>query len=202
MRSVLLLSGGFDSPVAGYLMQKKGLEIVAVHFSTAPFTDDEPEKKCRKIAKHLGFHKLYIVNTGKEFVRVSKECNHRLYFVLTKRLMVKIAEKIAKKEKADFLITGENLGQVSSQTLQNLDAITRAAKLPILRPLLCMDKEEIINIAKEIGTYETSIGPEVCEILGPIDPTTKARIEDVEFEEEKITKEFIERPLKGAIYGK
>ena len=198
MKAVLLLSGGFDSPVAGYIMQKK-LDVIAVHFSTAPFTDDEPEKKCRKLAKHLGFKKLYIVNTGREFVRISKECNHRLYFVLTKRLMIRIAEKIAKKEKADFIITGENLGQVSSQTLLNLDAITRATKMPILRPLLCMDKEDIINIAKKIDTYETSIGPEVCEILGPLDPTTKARIVDVEIEEEKITEDFIQKPLKQAI---
>lgn len=199
MKGILLLSGGFDSPVAGYMMQKKGVEIIAVHFSTDPFTDNEPEKKCRKLSKMLGFKKLYIVNTGKEFVRISKECDHRLYFVLTKRLMVRIAEKIAEKESADFLITGENLGQVSSQTLQNLDVITRAAKYPIVRPLLCMDKEEIIKKSLELDTFEISKGPEICEILGPVNPATKARIENVEKEEKKIGKEFIEKPLENIV---
>src|SRR3989344_5260168 len=109
MKALLLISGGFDSPVAGYLMQQKGLEIIAVHFSYEPLTDNGPEIKSRKAAEVLGFKKFIVVNIAKECEQIAKNCDHRLYFVLTKRLMLKKAEEIAKKENCKFLITGENL---------------------------------------------------------------------------------------------
>ncbi len=185
-RGLLLLSGGFDSPVAGYLMQKQSILVSAIHFSSTIITDIESEKKARKLSEFLCFEKFFAFDISKELIKISKTCEHRYYFVLMKRLMYRLAEKIAKKEKCDFLITGENLAQVSSQTLQNLSVIDKAATIPILRPLLGLDKEEIINIAKEIGTYETSCGPEHCDALGPVHPATEAREQDILREESKL----------------
>mgnify|MGYP001615065890 CR=1 FL=1 len=198
MRGLLLLSGGFDSPVAGYLLQKQGVEILAVHFSSKLVTDEESEKKSRKLAEQLDFKKILVFDISSQLIKFSKECNHKLYFVLMKRLMYKIAEKIAKKEKCDFLVTGENLAQVSSQTLQNLSVIDKSVKIPVMRPLLGFDKQEIINTAKKIGTYETSCGPEHCDALGPQKPITQAKLEDVLEAEEKINiKELVSNILQS-----
>lgn len=186
MKGLLLISGGFDSPVAGYLMQQKGLEIIAVHFSYEPFTDDAPELKSRKAAEILGFKKFITINIAKDCESIAKNCNHRLYFVLTKRLMLRKAEEIARQEGCDFLITGENLAQVSSQTLSNLKSITDSVKMQVLRPLLTYEKTEILALATKIGTYEISKGPEVCDVLGPTHPATKSDLEEIKQEEEKL----------------
>ena len=186
MKGLLLLSGGFDSPVAGYLMQKQGVEVLAVHFSSKLVTDVESEKKSRKLAQKLKFNNFFTIDISSQLIKLSKECNHRLYFVLMKRLMYKIAEKIAKKERCKFLITGENLAQVSSQTLQNLCVIDRSVSIPVMRPLLGLDKQEIIDISKEIGTYDISCGPEHCDALGPLKPITQAKLAEVLEAEEKI----------------
>ncbi len=186
MKALLLISGGFDSPVAGYLMQQKGVEVIAIHFSYEPFTDNNPEIKSIQAAEKLGFKKFITVNIGKEIQEISTKCNHRFYFILTKRLMLKKSEEIAKKENCDFLITGENLGQVSSQTLSNLQSITDAVKMQVLRPLLTYDKEEILKIARQIDTYEISKGPEVCDCLGPKYPITKSNLEEIRAEELKL----------------
>jgi len=186
MKGLLLISGGFDSPIAGYIMQQKGVEVYAVHFSYEPFTDNSPEIKSREISKFLKFKKFIAINIAKECEEITKKCNHKLYFVLTKRLMMKKAEEIAKKEDCKFLITGESLAQVSSQTLSNLRSITDAIKMPVLRPLLTYDKNEIISMALKIGTYETSKGPEVCDVLGPKHPATRSSLEDIKLEEAKL----------------
>ena len=186
MKALLLISGGFDSAVAGYLVNKQGIEVSAIHFSYEPFTDNGPEIKSREACKILGIKDFKVVNISKECGKIAKECNHRLYFILTKRLMMKLAEKEAEKQGCTFLITGENLAQVSSQTLKNLQAITKAVEIQILRPLLTYDKTEILKIAKEIGTYDVSIGPEVCDVLGPKHPATTCKLEEIEAEERKI----------------
>lgn len=185
-KSLLLLSGGFDSAVAGWMMQKKGHEISAVHFSFEPLTDSTPEDKSRKISEFLGFKKFVVVNISKEIKAIAEKCDRKYYFVLMKRLMLKKAEKIAKKEKCSFLITGDNLGQVSSQTPENLFAIDGAVEISVLRPLIAMDKVEIIRIAEKIGTYELSKGKEMCDILGPEHPSTRAPLESVLREENKL----------------
>lgn len=182
---MLLLSGGFDSPVAGYLMRERGLSLRAIHFSLEPVTDDAAERKATRIAEVLGIPTLYVARVGDAFKEVVKECRHRLYFVLTKRLMVRIASEVARRQGCDYLVTGENLGQVSSQTLPNLLAIDEAATVPVLRPLIGFDKQEIIDRAKSIGTYEISEGPEICDSLGPKHPATNAKIHDVAAEEAK-----------------
>ena len=185
-KGLLLLSGGFDSPVAGYMMKKQGVELLAIHFSSKIITDINSEEKSRKLAELLGIKKIIVFDISKELIRISKECEHRYYFVLMKRLMYRIAEREAKKEKCGFLITGENLAQVSSQTLQNLATIAKSVKIPVMRPLLGFDKEEIINLAKEIGTYETSCGPEHCDALGPAHPATQATEANIITEEKKL----------------
>jgi|SRR3989338_3198730 len=183
MKGLLLLSGGFDSPVAGYLMKKQSVEVLAVHFSSKLVTDEESEKKSRQLAEKLGFKKFFVVDISQQLIKISKEANHRLYFVLMKRLMYRLAEKIAERERCDFLITGENLAQVSSQTLQNLSVIDKSVKMTVMRPLLGLDKEEIIKISREINTFEISKGPEHCDALGPAHPITKAKLEEVLKEE-------------------
>ncbi len=185
-KAVLLLSGGFDSPVAGHMMARQGFDLVAAHFSLEPITDAGSSVKARKLVEILDIPALYVVRVGEAFAEVAHACHRRFYFVLTKRLMVRLADAIADRERADVLLTGENLGQVSSQTLMNLRAIDAAARHPVLRPLIGMDKQEIVDRAKAIGTYETSVGPEICDLLGPSRPATAARLEQILAEETKV----------------
>lgn len=186
---VLLLSGGFDSPVAGHLMARQGLELVATHFSLEPITDGAAAMKARALCGILGIPSLYVVRVGEAFAEVAHAANRRFYFVLTKRLMVRLADAIADREGADVLVTGENLGQVSSQTLASLRAIDNVARHPIVRPLIGFDKQEIVDRAKAIGTYEVSKGPEICDLLGPPRPATHARLDQILAEETKLDAE-------------
>jgi thiamine biosynthesis protein ThiI len=186
---ILLLSGGFDSPVAGDLMARQGLDLVAAHFSLEPITDDAAAQKARALCGILGIRSLYVVRVGEAFAEVAHAANRRFYFVLTKRLMVRLADAIGEREGADVLVTGENLGQVSSQTLASLRAIDAIARRPILRPLIGFDKQEIIDRAKGIGTYEVSKGPEICDLLGPPRPSTHARLDQILGEEMKFDPE-------------
>jgi len=188
-KGVLLLSGGFDSPVAGYLMARQGLDLVAAHFSLEPITDDAAAIKARTLCGLLGIRSLYVVRVGESFAEVAHAANRRFYFVLTKRLMVRLADGIADRESADVLVTGENLGQVSSQTLASLRAIDAVARHPVVRPLIGFDKQEIVDRAKAIGTYEVSKGPEICDLLGPPKPATHARLDQILAEEAKVDSE-------------
>src|SRR2546425_13356617 len=183
---VLLLSGGFDSPIAGHLMARQGLGLVAAHFSLEPITDDAAEVKTRALCGIIRVPSLYVVRVGEAFAEVAQRANRRFYFILTKRLMVRLADAIADREGADVLVTGENLGQVSSQTVASLRAIDAVAHHPILRPLIGFDKQEIVDRAKLIGTYEVSKGPEICDLLGPPRPSTHARLDQILAEETKL----------------
>lgn len=172
-RGVALLSGGIDSPVSIHLM-KKSLDIIAVHFHQEPLTDKKEVEKVKELAKVLKVKKIYLVPFAEVLKELVEKCRHKDYFILSKILMFKTAGLVAEKEGAKYLITGENLAQVSSQTLSNLKAITENVSLEIFRPVLTFDKQEIINLAKKIGTYEISKGPEICCLLGPKHPATKA----------------------------
>ncbi|MDO8428304.1 MAG: hypothetical protein Q7S92_03765 [Candidatus Diapherotrites archaeon] len=185
IRVLLLLSGGIDSPVAGFLAQQQNFEIIAVHFASK-FIGRNPEDKCKDVCEKLTFSKLIVLNASPAFEELAKQCAHGLYFVLMKRFMLKTSEYLAEKENCSFLVTGESLGQVSSQTLANLSVIQSAIHIPLLRPVLALDKEEIIQIAKKIGTYEISIGPESCDILGSKHPNTQAILSVIESEEKKL----------------
>lgn len=196
---LLLLSGGFDSPVAGHLMKRQGLDVSAVHFSYEPVLDDASVRKARALAEHLGLPRLYVVRIGDALKQVVANTRHKLYFVLSKRIMMRLASAIAARDGFDYLVTGESLGQVSSQTLPNLDVIHRAATVPVIRPLIGFDKQEIIDRARAIGTYETSVGPELCDVLGPEHPATRARLAEVLQEEGKLDLDALESAALAAM---
>jgi tRNA uracil 4-sulfurtransferase len=199
-RGILLLSGGFDSPVAGSWALEQGHALDAVHFSMEPFTDDASVRKATQLARLLGLPRLTVVRLGPALSEVAKATDPRCYFVLQKRLMYRIAERLASRTGGAFLLTGENLGQVSSQTLPNLGAIDAVAGLPVVRPLLGLDKTDIISAARRMGTYETSKGPEVCDVLGPKHPSTAVPLERVLREEAKIdVGRLVDEALAGAL---
>lgn len=196
VRGLALLSGGIDSPVAAHLAIQNNAEIIAVHFATKKITGKESIEKSVSLCKKLGIKKLFVAEVSGQFGEISKKCEHRYYFVLTKRFMLKTAQKIAEKNNCSFLLTGENLGQVSSQTLSNLSVIDAAVPIPVLRPLLGLDKTEIISIARKIGSLEISEGKEMCDALGPAHPATKTDLQTIEKEEEKIqTSEMLNHAL-------
>jgi len=183
MKGLLLISGGIDSAVAGNIMMQQGLELIGIHFSSEPFTNDEPEQKSIKLCKLIGIKKLLVVDAGRMFADIAKKAKHRYYYIITKRLMIRLAEAQASKHGCTFLVTGDNLGQVSSQTLDNLAIIAAAPSMTVFRPLLCYDKFEIIKKAIALGTFEISKGPEMCSVLGPKSPSTKATSENILQEE-------------------
>ncbi|MBI4214963.1 hypothetical protein HY546_03125 [archaeon] len=182
---LLLLSGGFDSPVAGRMLRERGFRVGAVHFQNE-LAGHAVVGKARKLAAMLGFKPFFLVNITKNLQAIAGKCDPKYYFVLQKRLMLQKAGKLAQRNSFAFLATGESLAQVSSQTARNLSAIDQAALLPVLRPLIGFNKEEIIRLAKEIGTYETSCGPEFCDMFGPKEPATQARLHIVLEEEAKL----------------
>ena len=183
--ALLLISGGIDSPVAAELAMQKGFSLKAIYFSFEPFADNVPEQKTNKILKKFNFKEFFLAQTGNEFKIIATKADHRYYFVLMKRFMLKVAESLAKKKGIGFLLTGENIGQVSSQTLSNLSVIDKSVSIPVLRPLLPLNKQEIIDLAKEIGTYDISTGPEICDVLGPTRPVTQTTQERVLEQEKK-----------------
>ena len=178
MKAIILLSSGIDSPVAAYLMQKQGLELIGLNFVL------EKSKNIEKILKKLGIKKVYYINHKEILTQIKNNTNPKYTCILCKRIMYRIAEKLAKKQNAKFIITGDNLGQVASQTLDNLAVLDNAIKTPILRPLLCFDKNEIIDIAKNINTYELSENKKCLFV--PRHPSTKAKLEIIEKEESKL----------------
>jgi tRNA uracil 4-sulfurtransferase len=195
-KALLLLSGGIDSPVAGELLKNK-FELDAIHFSQEPFTDSSPEEKAKKTGKKIGLKELLVVEAGEELQAIADKTYREYYFVLMKIFFMKVSEKIARKKGAEFLITGESLGQVSSQTLSNLQSINSSVEIEILRPLLLMNKQEIINISREKKLYEISCGKEMCDALASGKPKTKTKKEKVEREIIKCNmEELVEKALK------
>ncbi|MBD14395.1 MAG: hypothetical protein CMJ72_04410 [Planctomycetaceae bacterium] len=180
---IALVSGGIDSPVAVARMVRSGWNIIPVHCSQEPITGSEAEDKT--VASLIQLQdtidssnqidpSLRVVLVGKALAKFTEPESHRDYFVHMKRLFNAIASDIADEYGATAILTGENLGQVSSQTLGNLGAVEEASRFRVLRPLLGLDKQEIIDEARELGTYEISTGPELCDALGPERPTTVA----------------------------
>jgi len=190
-RVAALISGGFDSPVAAYRMMQRGCRIIFVHFHSAPYQDKTSQEKVRQLVARLTRHqfqsRLYLVPFGEIQRRIVAAVARPLRVVLYRRMMLRIGEAIAREEKARALITGESLGQVASQTLDNIAVIEQATRLPILRPLVGMDKQEIIDQARRIGTFDISSVPDqdCCQLFVPKHPATKARFADVEQDETK-----------------
>ncbi len=187
MKGLVLLSGGFDSAVAAHCVQKaSNAELLAVHFSSAEIAGKQAEEKTIALCKKLKIDKIFLVPIAPLLKTFARDCTHAAYFVLMKRAFFFLSEKIALQNNVDFLVTGENLGQVSSQTLSNLSVIARATSLPVVRPLLGLEKNEIIALAKKIGTHDISVGPELCDILGPSKPWTRCTLLQIKTEEQKI----------------
>lgn len=193
MKVLLLLSGGIDSAVAAKLLQDQGCELIALHFSLEPFTNDSAKQKSIAIAKILGIKKLITITCGTHHAQIVQACKHKYYYVISRRMMLRIAQNLAQKEGCTFIATGDNLGQVGSQTLANMAVISRAVSIDILRPLLTNDKLETISLAKQFGTYELSIGPEMCSVLGPKHPATASRLSVIEHEESRINLEALQQ---------
>jgi tRNA uracil 4-sulfurtransferase len=191
-RLVALISGGIDSPVAAYRMMKRGCRLIFVHFHSAPYLDKTSQEKVRQLitllTRHQFLSRLYLVPFGEIQRQIVTAVNRPLRVVLYRRMMLRIAEAIARKEKAKALVTGESLGQVASQTLENISVIQQAATLPILRPLVGMDKQEIIDQARRIETFDISSIPDqdCCQLFVPKHPATKARFDEVEEAESRL----------------
>ena len=184
-----LLSGGIDSPVASLLAMKRGAAVIFVHFHSVPMTTEESIEKVKKISKVLSYYQsrihLYLVALTPIQKKILVNAKEKYRIILYRRFMIRIAEKIAHKENARALITGESLGQVASQTLENIAVIEAVSSMPILRPLIGLDKQEIMNLAKDYGTYDISILPDqdCCSLFLPKNPATKAKKQFIEAEE-------------------
>ena len=192
-RGLLLLSGGIDSPVAGYMMAKRGLKIEAVHFESFPYTSEKAREKVLDLAKQVATYSgdmyVHVVSLTHIQEELVKACQEDYFTLLLRRYMMTIAEKIAKMHGCGSLITGESLGQVASQTMQAIEVTDAAVKqTPVFRPCIGMDKEEIVQIARKIGTFETSILPfeDCCTVFTPKHPKTRPDLEKVLVEEQKL----------------
>ena len=184
-KALLLLSGGIDSPVAGWLMAKRGVELEAVHFHSYPYTSERAKEKVISLARILAEYcrviKLHIVNLLEIQQAIRSNCPEEIFTIISRRYMMFIAEKIAVQNECLGLITGESIGQVASQTIQSLAVTNAAVDLPIFRPLICMDKAEITGLAQKIETYETSILPyeDCCTVFLPKRPAIKPKLEKI-----------------------
>jgi len=202
---LVLMSGGIDSPVAAYLIAKRGAENIWLHFHSFPLVSNKSIEKTKELTKvflncqrHL---KVYYLPFSKIQLEIKAKAPEKYRILLYRRLMLKIAEIIAKKEKCKALVTGESLGQVSSQTLPNLNIIEEAVKIPVLRPLVASDKKEIIELARKLGTYKISIKPQedCCTLFTPKHPTAEGKLEIVKELEKKLnTPEIIRDIIKEA----
>ena len=191
-RVMLMLSGGIDSPVAGYLMMKRGVTIEAVHFASPPYTSDGALQKvldlARKLTKYQATIRVHVVPFTEIQLEIYKKTNESYAITLMRRFMLRIGEQFANERHCLAVANGENLGQVASQTLHSMKEITTISTMPILRPLLTYDKIEIIDLAKKLDTYETSILPfeDCCTIFTPTKPTTKPSAKKIDFYESKL----------------
>jgi thiamine biosynthesis protein ThiI len=185
-KGLLLLSGGIDSPAAGYLMAKRGLRVDSVYFHTPPFTSDQALSKAQKLAEVIGAYQPVSYFTAVDFspvqLRIKERAPEDTTTLMARACMVRIADLLAAGKRAACLITGESLGQVASQTVQSIAFTETGARLPVFRPLIGWDKEEIIALAKSIGTYEISIlpYPDCCTLFAPARPITRPKMDEME----------------------
>ncbi|MBE0069001.1 tRNA uracil 4-sulfurtransferase ThiI [Thermoanaerobacterium thermosaccharolyticum] len=184
-RAVVLLSGGIDSPVAAWMMMKRGVEIEAVYFHSPPYTQERAKDKvidlCKKLSEYGQDIYLHVVNFTDFQLAIYDKCPPKMTTIIMRRMMMRVAENIANKYGAKALITGESLGQVASQTIESLYCTNEVTHMPVFRPLIGMDKSEIVEISKKIGTYDISIRPyeDCCTIFVPKHPIIKPDLEEV-----------------------
>lgn len=203
-KAMLLLSGGIDSPVAGYMISKRGVYLDAVYFHAPPYTSERAKEKvvdlAKLVAKYSGPIHLHIVNFTDIQLAIYEKCPHDELTIIMRRYMMRIAEYLAKENKAQALITGESIGQVASQTMQSLVATNAVCTMPVFRPLIGMDKQEIVDISEKINTYETSILPyeDCCTIFVAKHPVTKPKVSVIEASERKLS-EVIDDLMEQAL---
>ena len=203
-RAALLLFGGIDSPVAGYCMMKRGVRCCAIHFQSPPYTGELARDKVMQLAKEMaeysGGMRVYLVPFTKCQLEIHEKCPEGLGTLITRRFMMRIAQEIAKQNECNALITGESLGQVASQTMESIVCTYAVCEMPVFRPLIGMDKTEIMDIAKRIGTYETSILPyeDCCTVFTPRHPVTKPKLDTMPKAESRLD---IEALVKEAVEG-
>lgn len=191
-KGLVLLSGGIDSPVAAWLMAKRGMLIEAVHFHSYPYTSPRAQEKVEELAKivasYCGRFKMHVINILPIQEQIVQNCPEAETTILVRRFMMRIAERIAEKNGCMMLITGENLGQVASQTAESLVVTDASVTMPVMRPLIAMDKVDIMEKAEEIGTFETSIQPyeDCCTVFLPPHPVTKPRLSRIEESESRL----------------
>ena len=203
-KGMLLLSGGIDSPVAGYMISKRGVTIEATYFHAPPYTSERAKQKvvdlAKKIARYAGQIKLHVVNFTDIQMAIYEKCPHDELTIIMRRYMMQIAEHFANEGNCLGLITGESIGQVASQTMHSLAATNEVCKMPVYRPLIAMDKQDIVAISEKIGTYETSILPfeDCCTIFVAKHPVTKPNLKHIKKSEEKLA-DVIDDLMKTAI---
>ncbi len=196
-KAMLLLSGGIDSPVAGFQLMRRGVQIQAVHFYSFPYTSERAKEKVLELARQLGEYGagllVHIVPFTRLQMEIHEKCPDSLGTLLMRRYMMRIAERVARQNGCQALITGESLGQVASQTMEALAATDSVVGMPVFRPLIGLDKSEIMDMAQRIGTYETSILPyeDCCTVFTPRHPTTKPKIADLEAAEAALDSEAL-----------
>lgn len=197
-KAMLLLSGGIDSPVAGYMISKRGVGIEATYFHAPPYTSERAKQKvvdlARIVSRYSGSVKLHVVNFTDIQLYIYDQCPHDELTIIMRRYMMRIAEHFAKEDGCLGLITGESIGQVASQTMQSLMATNDVCTLPVYRPLIGFDKQEIVDISEKIGTYETSILPyeDCCTIFVAKHPVTKPNVEVIRKSEENLSEKIDE----------
>ena len=205
-KALLLLSGGIDSPVAGYMMAKRGIQLEAVHFESFPYTSERAREKVLELARELspyaGTFTVHIVSLTHIQEELVKNCEEDYFTLLLRRYMMAIADRIAKKTGCGALITGESLGQVASQTMQAIGVTGPKTTLPVFRPCIGMDKEEIVQISRKIGTFDTSIQPyeDCCTVFTPKHPKTKPELSKVEAEENRLDFEALVNEAMESAY--
>ena len=191
-KALLLLSGGIDSPVAGYMMAKRGCVVEALHFESFPYTSEQAKEKVLELAKEVtvytGSMKVAVLSLTKIQEELVRKCDEEYFTLLLRRFMMRLAERVARRDGASALITGESLGQVASQTMQALAVTNGTVSLPVFRPCIGMDKEEIIGISRKIGTFDTSILPyeDCCTVFTPKHPKTRPELSKVEEQEARL----------------
>ena len=203
-KALLLLSGGIDSPVAGYMVSRRGVTLDAVYFHAPPYTSERAKEKvvtlARLISRYTGPVRLHVINFTEIQLMIYERCPHDELTIIMRRYMMRIAERIAKENGCLALITGESVGQVASQTMESLNVTNAACTLPVYRPVIAFDKQEIVEVAERIGTYETSILPyeDCCTVFVARHPVTKPTIDQIEASEE-IIREDVAALLEKAL---
>ncbi|MBQ7839380.1 MAG: tRNA 4-thiouridine(8) synthase ThiI [Lachnospiraceae bacterium] len=203
-KAMLLLSGGIDSPVAGYMVAKRGVKIDAVYFHAPPYTSERAKQKvvdlARLVSRYSGPIYLYVVNFTEIQLAIYEKCPHEELTIIMRRYMMKIAEEIGKKTECLGLVTGESIGQVASQTVHSLAVTNEVCTMPVFRPCIGLDKQEIVDISEKIGTYETSIQPfeDCCTIFVAKHPVTKPNLNVIKRHEENL-KDCIDEMMDRAV---